>query len=346
MAEGKPAPLGAIDFDRVRDDYVRDGFVVVDNIFSPAEVDALNAEAAAIVRGERGAIVGGDAGLGRSETQLMSEVIAIHFPHKISPLVRATMAHPNVVPVLRALISPNVKAMQTMLFVKHAGQPGQAWHQDEHYIPTRDRSLTGAWIALDDATIENGCMWMHPGSHKAGILWAVRPHDDARFDSADEAIAHPYALEGGTPVELRAGGVAFFNGYVLHRSLPNRARRGFRRALVTHYMSAESLLPWTLGATRARPDVRDIVMICGEDPYAWRGLEELTSPTCGRTTPSAPRRSTPNWRNGAARRTRPRDEEKTAASATLTRIIDQFDAVSILCTLSQSVRPDSIAGRR
>src|SRR5258708_5489982 len=218
MAEGTPTQPGAIDLDRVRDDYVRDGFAVVDNLLSRAEVDALNAEAAAIARGERGAIVGADAGLGKSETQLMSEVIAIHFPHKISPMALATMAHPNIVPVLRALIGLNVKAMQTMLFVKHAGQPGQAWHQDEHFIPTRDRSLTGAWIALDDATIENGGMRMHPSSHKAGVLWPMRPHGDARFDSADEAFGHPYAREGGAPVEVRAGGVAFFNGYVLHRS--------------------------------------------------------------------------------------------------------------------------------
>ena len=47
------------------------------------------------------------------------------------------------------------------------------------------------------------------------------------------------------PVEVRAGTVVFFNGYLLHRSLPNRAPAGrYRRALVNHYMSAHSLLPW------------------------------------------------------------------------------------------------------
>lgn len=292
---------GATDLDHVRDDYVRDGFVIVPSLLTRAEVDALNDEAAAIVRGERGAIVGADLGAGKSEAQLMAEIIAIHFPHKTSPLALATMTHPNIVPVLRALIGPNVKAMQTMLFVKHAGQPGQAWHQDEHFIATRDRSLTGAWIALDDATIENGCMWMHPGSHKAGVLWPMRAHGDARFDSADEAFGHPYAREGGVAVEVRAGDVAFFHGYVLHRSLPNSARRGFRRALVTHYMSAESLLPWTMGAPRARPDVRDIVMICGDDPYAWRGLEEVTSPF---VRPANPERAASIFAELASRRER------------------------------------------
>jgi hypothetical protein len=65
---------------------------------------------------------------------------------------------------------------------------------------------------------------------------------------------------------------------VLHRSLPNRAKSGFRRALVTHYMSARSLLPWQFGSRYAPEDVRDIVMIAGEDPYAWKGLQDLTTP--------------------------------------------------------------------
>jgi ectoine hydroxylase-related dioxygenase (phytanoyl-CoA dioxygenase family) len=266
-----------LDLDGIAAAYRRDGFVVCENLLSTVEVKALKAEAAAIVRGERGPIVGADEAEGQSEDELMAKVIAIHFPHKISPLVRATMAHRRIVPILQALISPNVKAMQTMLFVKRA-QPGQAWHQDEHFIPTRDRSLCGAWIALDDATTLNGCMWMHPRSQAAGVLYPMAPHGDPRFDIADEVSGHAYDREGGTPVEVKAGGVAFFNGYVLHRSLPNRAAGGFRRALVTHYMSAESLLPWTLGAPKARADVRDIVMIAGADPYAWRGLEEVTAP--------------------------------------------------------------------
>jgi ectoine hydroxylase-related dioxygenase (phytanoyl-CoA dioxygenase family) len=256
----------------------RDGFVAVEGLLGASEVEALRAEIVAVALGERGEIAGAEPRAGRSDEALVGDILAIHMPHKISPLVRATMAHPRVVRILKALIGPDVKAMQTMVFVKRSGKPGQAWHQDEHYIPTRDRSLCGAWIALDDAVIENGCMWMHPGSQAPGVIYPIRPHGDDRFDGAEEAYGHGYAREGGVPVEVKAGGVAFFNGYVLHRSLPNRARRGFRRALVTHYMSARSMLPWTLGAAKTRPDVRDIVMICGEDPYAWRGIDDITRP--------------------------------------------------------------------
>jgi ectoine hydroxylase-related dioxygenase (phytanoyl-CoA dioxygenase family) len=258
--------------------YRTDGYVACEGLLTPGEVAALRAETTAIVRGERGEIVGSQAGPGRSDDELLGEAVAIHFPHKISSLMRQAMRHPRVVEVLKGIIGPDIKSMQTMLFVKKAGKPGQAWHQDEYFIPTRDRSLCGAWIALDDATIENGCMWMHPGSQAPGVLYRMRPHGDPRFDSADEAWDHPYEGRDGVPVELKAGGVAFFNGYVLHRSLPNRATGGFRRALVTHYMSAASQLPWAIGALKNPEDARDIEMIAGTDPYAWRGLENLTVP--------------------------------------------------------------------
>jgi len=255
--------------------YRRDGYAVAPELLAPAELDILKAECLAITTGARGPVLGASDRGARSDEAVMGEVLAVHFPHKVSPPIQAVMRHPAVVRILTGLIGPNVKAMQTLMFVKAAGKPGQAWHQDETYIPTRDRSLCGAWIALDDATVENGCLWFHPGSHRPGVLWRTQPHGEARFDPSDEAVGHPFDREGGTPVELKAGGVAFFNGYVLHRSLPNRAAGGYRRALVTHYMSAESLLPWSIGFPPVRrTDYRDIEMVAGEDPYAWKGVRD------------------------------------------------------------------------
>lgn len=62
--------------------------------------------------------------------------------------------------------------------------------------------------------------------------------------------------------------MVFFNGYTLHRSLPNNAPAGrYRRALVNHYMSAESFLPWRYDAdkTMGKQDYRGIVMVAGSD---------------------------------------------------------------------------------
>lgn len=255
----------------IKEQFARDGFVVLPALLPAEACSALCEEAAAIVAGGRGPIIGSG-----SETSLES-VLAIHFPHKASALMRAALTYPCITALLTDIIGPDVKAVQSMLFFKNAGKPGQAWHQDEFFIPTRDRSLVGVWIALDDATIDNGCLWIHPGSHRAGTLWPMRPHDDARFDDSEEAFGFPYEREGGVAVEVAAGGVVLFDGHVLHRSLDNRRQSGMRRSLVNHYMSARSLLPWWVGGIPTQ-DFRDVVLVAGDDPYAHKGTTDLTFP--------------------------------------------------------------------
>jgi len=267
----------------IRAFYDAQGYCVMEGAFTPAEVSAFKDEATLICRGGRGAI--GDAPIPPPEatdTEVLNGVLCIHFPDKISPLMQTSFFNPATIKVLTSVIGPNVKAMQSMLFIKSSGKPGQAWHQDEDYIPTRDRSLVGGWIALDRATVENGGLWVIPGSHKHGILWDQQWHGDRQFDCSDESIGFPYTDADAVPVEVEAGSVVFFNGYLLHRSLPNRAPAGtYRRSLVNHFMSAESYLPWGLppeGTHVAKYDYRDVVMVSGQDPYAHRGYEQIKKP--------------------------------------------------------------------
>lgn len=257
----------------------KNGYLVVKNALRPDEISALRRETIRICRGELGQVEGLPLSYPQeSDDEIMHKTLCIHFPHKISEAILDFVAHPNVVEVLTRVIGPNVKCMQSMLFIKSAGKPGQAWHQDEHFIPTRDRSLTGAWMALDDATVENGCLWVIPGSHRPGILWELAEQNNPDFDCTDEAVGFPYTDDDAVPVEVKAGSIVFFNGYLLHRSLPNVTKSGYRRALVNHYMSAESLLPWRVieeGQYVGTLDYRDIVMVAGKDPYAYKGVEEI-----------------------------------------------------------------------
>lgn len=262
----------------LKSDYQRDGFVIARNLVDAATIQRLRDETVAIARGQRGAIAGAVSEAAVDESALKN-ILAIHFPHKISSLMHSMLTHPPIVALLEQLVGPDLKCMQSMLFVKNAGKPGQAWHQDETFIPTPDRSLIGVWIALDDATIDNGCLWLHPGSHAEGKLWPGRPTDDPRFDGSPESFGWPWPSEGGVAAEVSAGTVLFFNGFTLHRSLDNRRSTGFRRALVNHYMSARSPLPWASGNSRFAPDdYRDIVMVSGRDSFADRGLEDLAVP--------------------------------------------------------------------
>ncbi len=269
----------------VKESYRKNGFLVVRDGLSAEEISALRAETVALCRGDRGPIhniekahasLDANGNLAHvPDDDVIRSVLCIHQAHRTSDLLYRMLSHAVIVDVLTKIIGPNVKCMQSMLFIKASGKPGQAWHQDEDFIPTRDRSLAGAWMALDDATtIDNGCLWVIPGSHSHGVLWPQYPHNDSRFDCAVESFDFPYTDNDAVPVEVPAGAIVFFNGYLLHRSLPNRRKTGFRRALVNHYMSAESLLPWRYDSEKpmAKQDYRGVVLVAGRDPYAYKGV--------------------------------------------------------------------------
>lgn len=257
--------------------YDQYGFLVAPNLLTQAEVGVLKKETAAIFRGERGKV----AGLlpvepGERDDEVLKKYVAIHFPHKISSTIYGFLSHERVVDILKGIVSPNVKCMQSMLFVKAPGKKGQAWHQDEYYIPTRDRSLVGAWLAVDDASVDNGCLWIIPG--RPGYMMrriAYQGDEYADVDTIDVAGLQEEAM----PVEVKSGSVVFFNGYTLHSSLSNKTKENFRTALVNHYMSAESMLPWDQdGNLPPTEDLRDIVMVAGKDPYAWKGTVDANKP--------------------------------------------------------------------
>ena len=255
------------------------GYCVVEDAFDARDVDAMCREAIDVCLGNRGFISRSAGAECRTVGDVNNNVIAVHFPHKVSNLFRNYLSHESITPVLTEIIGPNVKCMQSMIFMKSRGSPGQAWHQDESFIPTADGSLVAAWIALDAATLDNGCLWVIPGSQKHRTLWDMRQHDDPRFDDAPETFGFPYDQDAGEPVEVERGSIVFFDGYLLHRSFPNRARAGYRRAYVNHYMSAESPLRWSGGNPRnLSDDYRDIVMVAGTDPRAESGVQDLSLP--------------------------------------------------------------------
>jgi hypothetical protein len=186
----------------------------------------------------------------------------IHMPHRVSPIHERFMLHPRILDVLEALIGPDVLALQTMLFFKQPGQMGQGYHQDAYYIPTLPDTLCGAWLALDPATEENGCMWMSVGSQHEPIYPdsdGTTPHGDrvlgdiepiANASHPDESlnlltqVARKYTE---VKAEAEPGDVIFFGGHIIHRSHENRSKTQSRRSFVAHYCNARSLVPWNHG---------------------------------------------------------------------------------------------------
>ncbi len=260
--------------------YQQQGFIIADQLFNTEEIAALRQETIDIFSGERGKLEGlQEVHSEMNEVEILQKYLCIHFPHKFSPLINDYLVSRKIANVLAQIISPNVKAVQSMLFVKAPGKPGQSWHQDEYYIPTRDCSLTGAWIAVDDAYIDNGCLWVVPGSHKPAVLHKRVPYNGDEYGEHDNLEDSLIEGSNAVPVEVKKGSVVFFNGYLLHSSLKNRSKNNFRVALVNHYMSAESYLPWDQdGKYALKNDLRDITMVCGTDPYAYKGTEDVLKP--------------------------------------------------------------------
>ena len=260
--------------------FVDNGFHVQPGLVGADEIEELKADTIKLARGGYPCTSLRPVAPGLSDSDVLARILCIHQPHFVSEVMERYVKHPKICGILSQITAAHlphwdgsVKCMQSMLFVKPPTFQGQAWHQDEIYIPTRDRSLIGAWIAMDDATVENGCLWVVPGSHRSGYLYPQRPHGNPdEFDVSNESFG--FDESEAVPVEVKAGSVVFFNGYLLHRSLKNRGTI-YRRVLVNHYCNAWSLLPWAVrpGEHVASADRRTIVPVAGVDPYAWKGIE-------------------------------------------------------------------------
>jgi len=260
--------------------YRQKGYLIAPSLFSVDEIMDLRSETTNIFKGGRGKVEGLlEPRPGESDEELLKKYVAVHFPHKLSPVIFGTLSHKAVISILTHLVSPNLKCMQSMLFVKAPGKAGQSWHQDEFYIPTRDRSLVGVWIAIDDATVGNGCLWIIPGSQESGYIMGRVPNQSSEYADVDTVDVSGYKKEEILPVEVNSGTAVFFNGYTLHSSLQNKTADCFRMALVNHYMSAESMLPWDQdGKLPPTEDLRDFVLVAGRDPYAWKGMVNANRP--------------------------------------------------------------------
>jgi phytanoyl-CoA hydroxylase len=191
-----------------------------------------------------------------------SDTLRVHMLHRRDEIHERYLLHPRILDVVAALIGPDVLALQTMLFTKRPGSEGQGYHQDSFHILTEPDTLIGAWVALDRADVENGCLWLTPGSQHEPIHPDADVHAGhggdrlladiepvAGADDPDEArnglsrVARRYAGRE-RPAVLDPGDAVLFGGHVLHRSHANRSATRSRRAFVAHYCNARSYVPW------------------------------------------------------------------------------------------------------
>lgn len=205
-----PGPFELLDDSQVADWSAAGGFVLpgaftADEVAAlEAAIDPLEATAERALR-ER---AGGRFGIARADEIVFS-------PHLVtrSEALRRFAAHPLLALLSRELIGPDVRLYWDQLVYKKAGSPEEfPWHQDNGYTYVEPQQYLTCWVALTDATVDNGCPWIAPGLHRLGTL--AHRWTDLGFRCLEDP---PEVV----PLEVPAGGIAVFSSLTPHRTGPN-----------------------------------------------------------------------------------------------------------------------------
>jgi hypothetical protein len=150
-----------------------------------------------------------------------------------SSVLRRFATSRALVEPLLSLLGPDVRLYWDQAVSKPAGTGSETpWHQDNGYGAVVPAEYVTTTLALDPMTIENGCLWIQPGSHHAG----PRPHRDTGgfFQIGYEGP------ETGEPLELAAGEVGVFSSLTLHRAGANPTSRP-RRSWVIQFIPGHAI---------------------------------------------------------------------------------------------------------
>ena len=232
--------------------YQKDGFIIIPNFKTAEEIAALRARAAQVVNDfDPGAAQGifttrdqkadeyflasdntvrcffeeeafGADGQLKQPKELSINKIG-HAMHDLDPGFRAFTSDARLEQVARDLGLEQPQVWQSMYIFKQPGIGGEVrWHQDATYFETTPISVTTFWFALEDATLENGCMWAEPGGHRTPLRERfVRNGDAVRMEKLDDM---PWPTDAtAVPLECKAGSLVCFHGLLPHYSAPNRS---------------------------------------------------------------------------------------------------------------------------
>jgi ectoine hydroxylase-related dioxygenase (phytanoyl-CoA dioxygenase family) len=154
------------------------------------------------------------------------------------PVFHAHAADPGLLDLVADLIGTPISlyADQALLKPPHVGSE-KLLHQDNAYfrVVPNDAVIT-CWCALDDATLENGCMPYLPATHHLGIV----EHDP--IPGTPHLVPRDHTTDAAVPVPIPAGGLIFHHSCTLHYSPPNNTPL-WRRAFVCHFVRSDAHMP-------------------------------------------------------------------------------------------------------
>ena len=165
-----------------------------------------------------------------------------HALHDLDPLYNNFSRSEKMKALANDLHLSDYVIIQSMQILKHARIGGVVdVHQDSTFLYTEPDTCIGFWFALEDATIENGCLWAKPGGHKTSLRSWFRKKEagGTEMHVFDEA---PLSMEGMIPLEVKKGTCIVLDGLLPHYSLPNTSGKS-RQAYAIHTISKQARYP-------------------------------------------------------------------------------------------------------
>jgi phytanoyl-CoA hydroxylase len=162
-----------------------------------------------------------------------------HSLHRLDPIFREFSQSLERTQLFCSLGLTKPKIVQSMLHFKPAQSDSAiGWHQDATYIATTPHTTIGLWLALEDSTLENGCLCVIPGAHRQGLCsQMVRSSSgDLSFNTLQEI---DWPLHEAVDLPVKAGTLIAMNGLLPHRSGPNASHQS-RLALTFHLIDLTS----------------------------------------------------------------------------------------------------------
>jgi phytanoyl-CoA hydroxylase len=165
-----------------------------------------------------------------------------HALHDLDPVFQKFSRSQKVKQLAQAIGFADSLLLQSMYIFKQPNIGGEVTcHQDSTFLYTEPIDIVGLWFALEDATIENGCLWAIPGGHRHGLKsrWVRAPQNKMKFEIFDE---EPWPEDQLMPLEVSKGSLILLHGLLPHRSFENRSTRS-RHAYTLHLIGATANYP-------------------------------------------------------------------------------------------------------
>jgi phytanoyl-CoA hydroxylase len=231
--------------DEEREQWQRDGYFIRRGAVDPAVGKAMADELIALVRadppsahtGERAYVL--DGGLlvqpegkvpdgATAPEDFVAKLFNAHLVGTTRDFAQSELA----AGIVAELLGPDIDVFQTQFILKNPGAWGQPWHQDSFYFRFDQQPQVGLWLAITEATLENGCLSVLPGSHRLPI----QSHDPDERPGANQGYTVVRNVDdvAAVPVLMDPGDLLVFHSFLLHRSVDNRGH-GRRAAMVYHY---------------------------------------------------------------------------------------------------------------